>query len=107
MRLHDRASFARMQADIVSLAARELLPRMVAIQGKSLEADDVLKWLAAWDGAMSPERPEPLMLNPWWRQSGRALYPHQRRPPLRAQWRPRARLVQHVLRNGDSRWCGH
>ena len=56
---HDRASFARMQADVVSLAARELLPRMVAIQGKSIEADEVLKWLAAWDGAMSPERPEP------------------------------------------------
>src|SRR2546430_5746310 len=37
-RLHDRASFARMQADVVSLAARELLPRMGAIQGKSLEA---------------------------------------------------------------------
>jgi penicillin amidase len=102
---HDRASFARMQADVVSLAARELLPRMVAIQGQSLEADDVLKWLAAWDGAMSPERPEPLIFSAWWREFARGLYADELGPAFRGQWRPRALFLEHVLRDGGSRWC--
>jgi penicillin amidase len=105
MPMHDRASFARMQADVVSLAARELLPRMVAIQGTSMEADDVLKWLAAWDGTMSPERPEPLIFNAWWREFARALYADELGPAFRGQWRPRALFVDQVLRNSDSPWC--
>ena len=107
MRMHDRASFARMQADVVSLAARELLPRMVAIQGKSLEADDVLKWLAAWDGAMSPERPEPLIFNAWWREFARALYADELGVAFRGQWRQRAVFLENVLadRDGQARWC--
>jgi penicillin amidase len=96
-----------MQADVVSLAARELLPRMVAIQGASIEAEDVLKWLTAWDGAMSPERPEPLMFNAWWREFARALYADELGSAFRAQWRQRALFVDNVLadRNGQARWC--
>jgi penicillin amidase len=104
---HDRASFARMQADVVSLAARELLPRMVAIQGPTLEADDALKWLAAWDGEMSPERPEPLIFNAWWREFARALYADELGAAFRSQWRQRALFVDNVLadRDGQARWC--
>jgi len=54
---HDRASFSRMQADVVSLAARQLLPRLVAIQGRSIEAAEVLKWLAAWTARCRRRRP--------------------------------------------------
>jgi penicillin amidase len=107
VRAHDRASFARMQADVVSLAARELLPRMVAIQGASLEADDVLKWLAGWDGAMSPDRPEPLIFNAWWREFARALYADELGTAFRGQWRQRALFIDNVLadRDGQARWC--
>ncbi|TMH65149.1 MAG: penicillin acylase family protein, partial [Betaproteobacteria bacterium] len=106
-RTHDRASFARMQADVVSLAARELLPRMVAIQGKSIEADEVLKWLAAWDGTMSPERPEPLIFNAWWREFARGLYADELGAAFRGQWRQRALFIGNVLadRDGQARWC--
>ena len=107
LRRHDRASFARIQADVVSLAARELLPRMVAIQGQSPEADDVLKWLAAWDGAMLPERAEPLIFNAWLREFDRALYADELGPAFRGQWRSRALFVANVLadRDGQARWC--
>jgi penicillin amidase len=104
---HDRASFARMQADVVSLAARELLPRMLAIQGQSLEANDVLKWLAAWDGAMLAERAEPLIFNAWLREFDRALYADELGAAFRGQWRSRALFVTNVLadRDGQARWC--
>jgi penicillin amidase len=107
VRRHDRGSFARMQADVVSLAARELLPRMVAIQGKSLEARDVLKWLAAWDGAMSPDAAEPLIFNAWWREFARALYADELGPAFRGAWRSRALFIDNVLadRDGQARWC--
>jgi penicillin amidase len=107
LRRHDRASFARMQTDVVSLAARELLPRMVAIQGKSMEAADVLKRLAAWDGTMSAERPEPLIFNAWWREFARGLYADELGAAFRGQWRQRALFLDNVLadRNGQGRWC--
>jgi len=104
---HDRASFARMQADVVSLAARELLPRMVAIQGRSMEATEVLKWLAAWDGAMTADRPEPLIFTAWMRELARALYADELGPAFRAAWRSRPMFLDDVLsdRNAESRWC--
>ena len=104
---HDRASFARMQADVVSLAARQLLTRMTAIEGRSLEANDVLKWLAAWDGAMLPDRPEPLIFQAWWREFARSLYADELGGAFRGQWRSRAVFVDDVLadRNGAARWC--
>ena len=104
---HDRASFARMQSDVVSLAARELLPRMVAIQGRSTEAGDVLKWLAAWDGAMAAERAEPLIFAAWWRELARALYADELGAAFRGAWRERAIFLENVLadRHGEARWC--
>ncbi|HYL88101.1 MAG TPA: penicillin acylase family protein [Burkholderiales bacterium] len=104
---HDRTSFARMQADVVSLAARELVPRMVAIQGQSIEASEVLKWLAAWDGSMSLDRPEPLIFTAWSRELARALYADELGPGFRGAWRLRAVFVDDVLadRNAESRWC--
>ena len=46
---HDLSSFKRMQADVVSLAVRELLPRFTAANPDH----EVMKKLAAWDGSMA------------------------------------------------------
>ncbi|HTM61435.1 MAG TPA: penicillin acylase family protein [Burkholderiales bacterium] len=104
---HDRASFERVQADVVSLAARALLPRMVAIQGNSAEASEVLKWLAAWDGAMAADRPEPLIYTAWIRELDRAMYADELGPAFRGAWRSRSLFLDDVLsdRNAESRWC--
>ena len=104
---HDRSSFARMQIDVVSLPARGLLPRLVAIQGTSAEAGEVLKMLAAWDGTMSAERPEPLLLAAWWRELSRALYADELGVSFRGAWSERASFVSNVLsdQDGQSRWC--
>ena len=101
---HDRASFARMQADIVSPAARELLPRMLAIAPSSPEIGAVLKRLAAWDGTMSADRAEPLIFAAWWREFTRALYADELGPAFRAAWSERAVFVSHVLKD-QMHWC--
>ncbi len=49
----------RIQADVTSLAMRELLPKLLAARPRSEEARQALALLAQWDGAMAPERAEP------------------------------------------------
>jgi penicillin amidase len=104
---HDRESFARIQSDVVSLAARELLPALTATQAKSDEARDVLQMLAAWDGTMAADRPEPLIVTAWWRELARSLYADELGDAFRMNWGPRAVFVANVLadRGGQSRWC--
>jgi len=104
---HDRESFARIQSDVVSLAARELLPALRATQAKSSEARDALQKLAAWDGTMAADRPEPLIVTAWWRELARSLYADELGDAFRMNWGPRAVFVANVLadRGGQSRWC--
>ena len=103
-RVHSRQTFGRMQVDVVSLPVRELLPRMVAIQGASAEAGQALKWLAAWDGTMDAQRAEPLIFAAWWRQFSRALYADELGTAFRGAWSERAAFTTSVLRD-QSHWC--
>ena len=104
---HTRESFARMQADIVSSAVRELLPRLLATPAATPEARKALAKLAAWDGTMSAERPEPLIVVAWWRELTRAIYADELGAAFAANWSSRAQFVSGVLadRNGQGRWC--
>jgi penicillin G amidase len=104
---HDFASFARIQGDTVSLPARELLPRLTAIEANSAEAQAVLERLAAWDGTMAAEALEPLVLTAWWRELTRAIYADELGELFLSNWRPRPIFLANVLadRDGQSRWC--
>ncbi len=104
---HSVASFARMQADVVSLAMRESLPRLLGTRPRSEEARKALAMLAKWDGTMSPGRAEPVIAWAWWRELTRALYADELGEAFRANWAPRAPLVATVLAgNGEAaRWC--
>lgn len=106
-RKHTRESFARMQMDIVSPAVRELLPRLVATPPATPQAKDALAQLAAWDGTMAADRPEPLIVVAWWRELTRAIYADELGPAFTANWSTRAQFVAAVLadRNGQGRWC--
>ena len=72
--VHDLASFARIQEDVVSLAARELLPLLARTQPRSDPARAALKALSSWDGEMAADRPEPLVYNAWLRELSRQLF---------------------------------
>lgn len=72
--MHDMASFARIQKDVVSLAARELLPLLARTRPSSEQARAALKSLSSWDGEMAAERYEPLVYNAWLRELSRQLF---------------------------------
>ena len=101
---HDRTSFARIQMDVVSLPARELLPRMLRTEPKSAAAREALQHLAAWDGTMSADRREPLLCTAWWREFARALYADELGSAFRATWSERPVFTASVL-GGQSKWC--
>jgi penicillin amidase len=61
----DRAGFAGIQLDQVSGLARDLLPRLPPAHALPEDLRDRRDALAGWDGAMQPDRPEPLMFAAW------------------------------------------
>ncbi|MGH6622694.1 MAG: penicillin acylase family protein, partial [Burkholderiaceae bacterium] len=65
---HDVDSMRSMQADVVSLAARELMPLLASSAPQTTAGQDALTRLLAWDGAMAAERPEPLLFHAWMRE---------------------------------------
>ena len=104
---HTAQSFARVQADVVSLAMREMLPKLLATRPRSEEARKALALLAKWDGAMAPARAEPLIAWAWWRELTRAIYADELGDAFRTNWLARAVFIGNVL-SGDpvhARWC--
>jgi penicillin amidase len=103
---HGTPSFARIQLDAYSLAARELLPHLLKTSATP-ETSEALALLSAWDGHMAAERPEPLVLVAWWRELARAVFADELGEAFRAAWATRAMFLANVLadRDGQSRWC--
>lgn len=58
------ADFARMQADAVSVFARDMLPILLAVPMPA-GADRLQGMLRDWDGTMAIDRPQPLIFNAW------------------------------------------
>jgi len=104
---HSVASFARIQGDVVSLAMREAMPRLLATRPRSEEARRALALLQQWDGAMATGRAEPVIAWAWWRELTRALFEDELGEAFRTQWLPRAVFVARVLarEGGHERWC--
>jgi len=101
---HTLGSFAGIQMDVVSLAARELLPKLLSTVGKDEASQKALQLLAAWDGSMSAERAEPLIFVAWWRELARALYADELGEAFDANWAPRALFMANAL-GAQPRWC--
>jgi len=104
---HGTPSFARMQLDTVSLAAKELLPKLLSTKPASAEGQAALQLLSAWDGNMEAPRAEPLILAAWWRELARAIFADELGEAFRPAWATRPAFVNNVLanRDGQSRWC--
>ena len=96
-----------MQADVVSLPAREQLPRLLETKPRSAEARQALALLSSWDGSMTADRPEPLIMTAWWRALARALYADELGDAFEANWLQRPVFIGNVLadKDGQSRWC--
>jgi penicillin amidase len=101
---HDLASFARLQADQLSLLARDLLPLMLAAAPQSDAAAAAQARLGAWDRVMRPDAAEPLIFAAWYRELSRQIYADELGGLFRAYWGVRPQFMEYVLRRRPA-WC--
>lgn len=107
---HNLSSFADIQKDHVSLAAREILPVLRSTVPRSTRAKAALDLLAGWDGSMDAGRAEPLIFNAWMRAASRLIFRDELGDALmKDYWEQRNvhRSTVNVLqdRDGQGRWC--
>jgi penicillin amidase len=107
---HDMNSFASMQKDVVSLAARELLPLVRRVVPASNRQKAALDTLLGWNGSMAANRPEPLIFNAWMREASRRIFADELGAALmKDYWEQRNvhQVMVNVLNNkdGQGRWC--
>jgi penicillin G amidase len=65
---HDLASFERIQADVTSLAAREMMQALSGTEPTTPIGRAALQRLRTWDGAMRADTPEPVIYHAWIRR---------------------------------------
>jgi penicillin amidase len=99
-------SSMRLQADIISLAAKELLPLMLTGEPHGARAGAAVHLLRQWDTSMDAERPEPLIFSAWLRALNRRLFQPRLGAVYGRTWSASARVTQSVLRNRPA-WCGN
>ncbi len=116
---HSLETFRTVQADHRSNAVREMLPLLVEAHRKAEagrgrvmpdQVRDVIGALAAFDGTMATDRPEPLVATAWVRELTRLVYADELGPDLfAAYWDQRQVFMMSVLsgRSGAEAWCGN
>ncbi|TFW10554.1 penicillin acylase family protein, partial [Oxalobacteraceae bacterium OM1] len=107
---HSMESFMAIQKDVVSLAARELLPVLKTVTPKSERGRKALEALARWDGTMDAGRFEPLVYNAWVREASKAMFtPRLGEALMHDYWelrnvqQPMVNILKHPEMQG--RWC--
>jgi penicillin amidase len=101
---HDLTSFAGLQADQLSLLARDLLPIMLEAKPQSEAAAAVMARLRAWDNVMRPDAAEPLIFAAWYRELSRQIYADELGDLFPAYWGVRPQFMEDVLRQ-RAVWC--
>lgn len=101
---HSIESFAALQGDVRSAMAADLLPLMLAPEPAAGAAAAAHALLAAWDGTMDRERPEPLIFAAWYRELTRLIYADELGSMFREAWDLRPIFVHNVLA-GQRHWC--
>jgi penicillin amidase len=104
---HTLQSFAKIQADTVSLQVREILPLLLKTKATDADAQQVLRQLGQWDANMAVEGAEPLIVSAWLRELGRLIYADELGDMFEAEWAHRADFMYHVLADtgGQGHWC--
>lgn len=109
MERHDVASFASIQADVMSRAVIELLPALRQATPRSDAARMALERIRAWHGQMNADAPEPLIATAWIDQLRRLVFEDEvgeQLFPLVELQRVRFRGLNHVLTRADhAKWC--
>ena len=101
---HSAQDFAAMQADTLSLAARELVPVLLRTEPANARARQAVDMLAAWDGRMNKTEAAPLIFAAWTLELSQALFAPLTGNRLRTYLRLRPLVLARMLGDGD-RWC--
>lgn len=94
----------RMQADAVSLMARDLIGPMTGFPAGDARLTRVVRLLRDWDGTMARDRPEPLIFTAWLRAFNKSVYADELGDDFRGFWRLRPRFIKRVLTE-QPHWC--
>lgn len=103
-RTHSVEGFKRMQNDVVSLFARDILPLLLAAPASGAETAKLQAMLRHWNGAMEAGRAEPLVFYAWVRELARAIYADELGPLFDDHYEIRPIFLQNVL-TALPRWC--
>jgi penicillin G amidase len=98
------ADFARMQTDVESIFARQVLPALHEVPPQPDIAGKAQALLKGWDGAMTMDAPQPLIFNGWINQFY-ALVLRKAGISL-ADGGPIPDFVAFVLAPAGAHWCG-
>ena len=102
---HTLDTSALMQADYVSLAARDLLPYLRRVQSTSPAVRQALDMLERWDGTMDRNRPEPLLFEAWLYQMHHHMLVEKVGDPLKEKGPYSAATIMSLLADDSSGWC--
>ncbi|MGV3741476.1 MAG: penicillin acylase family protein, partial [Burkholderiaceae bacterium] len=107
---HDVESFAGMQQDAVSLAAREMQPILLQLNPAGERERRTLDMLSRWNASMATDSPEALIFNAWTREVSRRIFEDELGEELMADYwdqRNTHQSMVNVLKNvnGQARWC--
>ncbi len=101
---HTAADFARMQVDVHSRFARQVLPVLLSVPMTQDTARRAQQLLRDWDGSMRTDAPQPLIFNAWMHSFyGRVL---QQAAIAVNDGGPLAEFVAYVLSPAGAHWCG-
>lgn len=100
-------AMAAIQLDTLSLFAREAVPLLLSTVGDrtpDAATRAAMTLLAAWDGTMAADRPEPLIFAAWTAALHDRLFADELGPLLAGYRRVRAATLLRILRHEPS-WC--
>lgn len=101
---HTVSSMMKIQGDIVSQAARQLLPLLLTIEPPSQIAATVMERLSKWNAHMDKDRIEPLLYMAWERELNRLVYQDELVESFEDYFASRPELITQLL-SEKSDWC--
>ncbi|HEX3884449.1 MAG TPA: penicillin acylase family protein, partial [Stellaceae bacterium] len=99
------AASATMQADTLSLMARQLLPLMTRITPPGDDATAALDMLRHWNLRMDGDKPEPLIFTAWLREFAHAIFFGRLGAAANDYWNLKPLVLADILTNHPD-WCG-
>lgn len=101
---HTVSSMIQIQSDIVSQAAKKLLPLLLNIDPPSEIAATVIEKLSKWDARMDKDRIEPLLYMAWERALNRLMYQDELGESFEDYFASRPQLITQLLTQKRG-WC--